>query len=375
MKKVLALGVGLVGKAIAIDLSIDYKVTAADKDEVALKELKKTHKISTLPIDLANKKLLKKAVADFDLVVCAVPGFLGYTTIETVIQCKKDLVDISFFPEDPFHLNKLAQQNKVTAIVDCGVAPGLSNIIAGYHYQQMNVENFECYVGGLPFDKKWPYEYKAPFSPIDVIEEYTRPARLIINHEEVVKEALSEIELVDFKKIGKLEAFNSDGLRTLLHTMDIANMKEKTLRYPGHAEKMRLLRDTGLFDKEPVNINGKNIRPIDLTTKLLFPLWELKQGEPEFTVMRIIVEGEEDGKQKKYHYELYDESDKESGWSSMSRTTGFTCTAAARLVLEGDYTQKGISPPEYLGAREECFEFVLNTLKHKGVSIKCSVSK
>ncbi|HXH18641.1 MAG TPA: saccharopine dehydrogenase C-terminal domain-containing protein [Chitinophagales bacterium] len=369
-KKVIVLGAGRVGSAIALDLSGDYDVMAADSSKEALQMLK-SKGVKTKPADLSDKKRLRSLVKDFDLVIGAVPGFMGFQTLKTVIESKKNTVDISFFPEDAFLLNKLAQQKHVTAVVDCGVAPGLSNMIAGYHHHRMMAENFECYVGGLPKERKPPFEYKAPFSPIDVIEEYLRPARLVVNDKEVTREALSEIELVEFNPVGKLEAFNTDGLRSLLHTVDIPNMKEKTLRYPGYAEKIKLLRDAGFFSCKPVAVNGIKMKPLDFTTSLLFPQWKLQPGEREFTVMRIIVEGKEDGMRLTYQYDLYDEYDIKTGITSMARTTGYTCTAAARLVIEGGYAQKGISPPEFLGARTECFDWVMKYLKKKGIKINC----
>jgi saccharopine dehydrogenase-like NADP-dependent oxidoreductase len=242
-------------------------------------------------------------------------------------------------------------------------------MIAGFHHHRMMVENFECYVGGLPKNRQPPFEYKAPFSPVDVIEEYTRPARLVVKDEVVTVDALSDVEHLHFSRAGTLEAFNTDGLRSLLFTLDIPNMKEKTLRYPGYAEKMKLLRDAGFFSIEKVEVQGKKIRAIDCTTQILFPQWKLGQDEKEFTVMRVLVSGHENARPLKYRYELYDERDEKTGISSMSRTTGYTCTAAARLVLNGEYMQPGISPPEFLGAREECFRYVMNYLKSKGVKI------
>lgn len=367
-KKIIVLGAGMVGSAIALDLHADYDVTAADKSKTSLQALK-SKGVKTKLADLSDKKKVRELIKSCDLVVGAVPGFMGFHALKTTIEAKKNVVDISFFPEDAFALNKLAQQKGVTAVVDCGVAPGLSNMIAGYHHHRMMVENFACYVGGLPKERKQPFEYKAPFSPIDVIEEYTRPARLVENEEVVTYEALTGIEHMQFKNIGTLEAFNSDGLRSLIHTLDIPNMKEKTLRYPGHADKMRLLRDAGFFSHQPIHFHGKKVRPVDFTTHIIFPQWKLEKNEREFTVMRVMVDGEENGKPVKYQYDIYDEFDAKTGISSMARTTGYTCTAAVRLVLEGDYNQKGISPPEFLGAREECFEFVLNYLKQKGIMI------
>ena len=250
--------------------------------------------------------------------------------------------------------------------MDCGVAPGMGNIILGHHDAKMQISDYECLVGGLPEVREWPYEYKAVFSPIDVIEEYIRPARYVQNSQLITKEALSDTELIEFEGIGTLESWNSDGLRSLIDTMPhIPNMIEKTLRYPGCVEYLKVLRESGFFSYDEIEVNGQKVRPIDLTAKLLFPKWQLKEGEKDFTVMRIIMKGKENGKDTSYRYDLLDRF--QNGTISMARTTGFTCTAVANLVVNGIYKRIGISPPEYLG---EHFEFVRNYLAERGVIYK-----
>ena len=370
MKKVIILGTGLIGKAIAIDLCKEYRVTSVDINTEVLGEIKESYPINTLVADLTNPQAVKDVTACADLVIGAVPGFMGFDVLKTVINYGKDIVDISFFNEDPFALDELAKENNVTAVVDCGIAPGMSNIILGYHNARMTVERFECYVGGLPVARTLPYEYKAPFSPIDVIAEYTRPARIMENGELVVRPALSEVELLEFEGIGTLEAFNTDGLRTLLKTMPVPNMKEKTMRYPGHARFMNALRDTGFFDENSMEVNGTPVRPIDVTAKLLFPKWKLAKDEEEFTVMRVLIEGKENDKDKEYSYSLFERFETNSGTSSMARTTGYTCTAVARLVLENQFTTKGICPPEYIGATKGCFERIMKHLKNRNIDYR-----
>jgi len=367
MKKVIVLGAGLVGKEMAIDLSGKFDVTAVDLNEDALGRIARQG-LKTQRLDFTNEEHLKNITAGADLVVGAVPGFLGFQTVKRVIEAGKNMVDISFFPEDPFALETLARQKNVTVVTDCGVAPGMGNVILGYHNKRMNVMTYECLVGGLPVVREWPYEYKAVFSPIDVIEEYTRPARYVQSGVVVVKEALSDPELVHFDGVGTLESWNSDGLRSLIKTMpNIPNMIEKTLRYPGCIEYLRVLRESGFFSYEEVEVKGVKVRPIDVTAKLLFPKWKLKPGEEEFTVMRIRISGEEEGKPKQYQYNLLDRTNKSTNTLSMARTTGYTCTAAVNLVLDGKFTRKGISPPEFLGEDEANFLFILNYLKERGV--------
>src|SRR6266516_4209755 len=213
MNKIAVLGAGMVGRAIAIDLSSAAEVTSIDVSDESLQRLKlKNSQIHTLKKDLTDHSSYEHLLQPFDFVITAVPGFMGFQTLEAVIKAKKNVVDISFFPENALTLDSLAKENNITAIVDCGVAPGMSNLILGYYDQQMQVENFECMVGGLPKKRIQPFEYKAPFSPIDVIEEYTRPARFIENGKLVTRPALSDAELIDFDRVGTLESFNTDGL-------------------------------------------------------------------------------------------------------------------------------------------------------------------
>ncbi len=366
-KKIIVLGAGLVGKAMAIDLAKQFDVTSVDFNEEALKAVSQ-HGVKTSKLDFSNPELLTTAIQPFDLVVGAVPGFLGLQTAKTVIEGGKNMVDISFFPEDPFLLDDLAKKKNVTVVTDCGVAPGMGNIILGHHHQQMRIDSYECLVGGLPVVREWPYEYKAVFSPIDVIEEYIRPARYVQNKAVIIREALSDAELIHFDGVGTLESWNSDGLRSLIKTMPtIPNMIEKTLRYPGCVEYLRVLRDTGFFSHEEIEVKGVKIKPVDMTAKLLFPKWKLKPGEEEFTVMRIRIKGEENGSPKSYEYNLLDRTDLTTQTLSMARTTGYTCTAVVNLVIEGVYSRKGISPPEYLGEQSAHFDFIVKYLKDRGV--------
>jgi len=240
MKKILVLGAGMIGRAIVKDMAKYYEVNVIDINKDNLSKLKNQERVKVIKSDATDLKSLKKYSSDCNLIISAVPGFLGFEVLKKIIKCKKNVVDLSFFGEDAFELDELAQRNKITVVVDCGVAPGLSNIILGYHNSKMKIDSFECMVGGLPVKREWPYQYKAPFSPIDVIEEYTRPSRIVKDGKIIVKEALSDVETITVEPVGELEAFNTDGLRSLLKTMKIQNMTEKTLRYPGHTELMKI---------------------------------------------------------------------------------------------------------------------------------------
>ncbi|HQW83858.1 MAG TPA: saccharopine dehydrogenase C-terminal domain-containing protein [Ferruginibacter sp.] len=359
------LGAGMVGRAMAIDLAAKYQVTSFDLSDNSLQILtNKNSSVKTIKTDLNDYSNYNLLLKEFDFVISAVPGFMGYRTLEAIIKAGKNVVDISFFPENALELNQLAKTNNVTAIVDCGVAPGMSNLILGYHNERMKITHFECMVGGLPKKRVYPFEYKAPFSPIDVLEEYTRPARFVENNNIVTKPALSDTELIDFDKVGTLESFNTDGLRSILFTMNhIANMKEKTLRYPGHIALMQGLIKAGFLNTETIDCKGQKISPLEFTSSLLFNQWKLGETEEEFTLMQIKISD----KEKTICYNLYDEYDMATQTSSMSRTTGYTCTAALNLLIENMFTEKGVFPPELVGKHEKCFNFILNYLKARNI--------
>ena len=361
------LGAGMVGRTIARDLSTQYTITSFDISEANLALLSGMN-VTTRQTNLGNFNNYAKLLASFDMVVCAVPGFMGYSALEAIIKCGKNVVDISFFPEDALELDALAKEKNVTAIVDCGVAPGMSNFILGRYNEEISISSFECMVGGLPKLRVKPFEYKAPFSPIDVIEEYTRPARYVENGHIVTKPALSDAELITFEHAGTLEAFNTDGLRSILFTMKhIPDMKEKTLRFPGHIGLIQSLKQAGFFEEEAIDVDGAKISPLKFTSKLLFDSWKLQPNEPEFTIMTVVIKGSKDGEAVTIEYFLYDEYDPSSQTASMSRTTGYTCTAAVNLIAKDMFNQKGVFPPELIGNNKACFDFVLNYLWERKV--------
>lgn len=358
------LGAGMVGRAIALDLANDHDVTAFDLSKNNLALLEERKGIKTASADLTDYQWYADVLKPFDIVVTAVPGFMGYKTLEAVINAGKHVVDISFFPEDALQLQRLAVEKEAIAITDCGVAPGMSNLILGRYNEEFKVESFECYVGGLPKDRSGPFQYKAPFSPVDVIQEYIRPARLVENGVVVTKPALSDREIRRFEGVGDLEAFNTDGLRSLIFTMDhIPQMLEKTLRYPGHIDLVMALKEAGFFDTAALHVGESDVIPLDFTSKLLVDQWKLEPGDEEFTVMQVIVKGGNITVQ----YDLFDEYDAASQLSSMARTTGFTCTAAVNLVAKGLFTRIGVNPPEFVGKDKRCFDFIIDYLAARHV--------
>jgi lysine 6-dehydrogenase len=366
--KVTVLGAGRVGNAIVRDLAGEFSVTAVDASAETLRRLAAVPSVTAVNADLTDPEAVATVVRDADLVVGAVPGFMGYATLAAVIAAGKDVVDISFFPEDPFLLDSEARRRGVRAIVDCGVAPGCSNLFAGHLGESWErLDRFACYVGGLPVVRQWPWEYKAPFSPVDVIEEYTRPARIVTGGVHITVAPLSDVELVDIPGVGTLEAFTTDGLRTLLRTVQAPFMVEKTMRYPGHAEKIRLLRDSGLLSEEAVELAGATVRPRDLTARVLTAAWHLDTDEEDVTAMIVTAEGVRAGRAVRWRADLVDRYDAAAKVTSMARTTGYTCTAAVRLLARGLWTEPGIAPPELLGRETACHEFMLADLERHNV--------
>lgn len=370
--KCLILGAGLVGSTIALDLAMDQDmdVTVADVNQSSLDKLKQQY-INVIHADLSDSQILKSTVMDFDIIVGTLPGVMGFETLKIIIETGKNVVDVAFFPEDAFILDKLAKENNVTAIIDCGVSPGLSSIILGHlHSSLEKIDSYTCYVGGLPVLREYPLEYNSTFSPSDMIDDYTTPARFVVNGNLVIRPALSDPEIINFPGIGSLEAVNMDGLRTLTKTFpDIPNKIEKTLRYPGHIEKMKLLMDLGFFSHETIEVKGVKIKPIDLTTKLILPKWKFKEGEEDLMVMQIIIKGEKQGRKVTYCYDMLDHYDRNTKTLSMSRTTGYTCSIVTRLVAKGVYDRKGISPPEFIGQNDTCYSTLLKELEKRDVTI------
>lgn len=376
--RIAILGAGMVGSAISKDLAqeTDIDVVVVDRRQEVLERLETEASMTTIQADLQENGRVSTVVADSDLVINAVPGSIGFETLRGIIDAGKDVVDISFFGEDPFLLDELAKSKEVTAVVDCGVAPGLCNILAGYVFELLDrTDRYVCYVGGLPQLRRWPFEYKAVFSPSDVVEEYIRPARFVEYGQEVIRPALSEVELIDFPGVDTLEAFNTDGLRTLRKTLDIQFMQEKTLRYPGHANLVRVFRESGFFGTSTVEVDGQEVKPLSVTSKLLFDQWRLEQGEKDFTVMQVVIEGQRDGERVCYTYYLLDKYDEKTQTTSMARTTGYTCAIVARQMISGLFGREGICPPEFIGRTAGCYDDLQAEYKKRNIKLLETITR
>ena len=358
----------MIGSVIARDLAVQsprLDVTIADARPGTLERVAAGVKaaggnVKTVVADLADPAVVKRIVKDADVVCGAVASGIAYSVLRAVMESGKPYSDISFMGEDADTLDAVAKQHGGTAVVDIGVAPGMSHALAADCHRRLKgrgvqTESLRIYVGGLPRVRTWPYQYKAAFSPADVLEEYTRPSRIVEHGRIVVREALSEPELMDFDGVGTLEAFNTDGLRSLSRTYPaiVPHMVEKTLRYPGHIEQMRVLRATGLMSEDAAEVGGVRVKPRELLAKLMFPHWQYAPGEEDLTVMRVVGEGGG----KRIAWDVLDIGTQGDGTdgrqTSMGRTTGFPCAIVARMLLDGSLKKAGLGAgvinPERLG--------------------------
>jgi saccharopine dehydrogenase-like NADP-dependent oxidoreductase len=359
--QVTVLGAGLIGRAMVHDMCREAVVTVADHSQAALDGL------GHLPagkacVDLRATGALESVAARADLVLMAMPGLLGYEMLRRLIVMGKRVVDISFTEEDPQELDALAREHGAVVAPDAGVCPGLSNMAAGYAARHLfaSLKKYVCYVGGLPVEPRGPWFYKNPFAAESVVDEYTRPCRFRVDGRDVVLEALSEPEELEFAGAGRLVAFATDGIRTLLGNLpEVPTLVEKTLRYREHYQFMRSLQAAGFL--EPAHVGT--------FTEVARKGWKFDEGEEDITVMRLVFEGTlQGGEEARVTFDLFDRYDREARLLSMARTTGFTATAVGRLMLTGALATPGVHAPEKLGMEAGLYERVLGDLKARGIA-------
>lgn len=372
MVKALVLGYGFIGSVIVDDLIASNLISfvgVADSNYEVIRNLR-DEKIDAIHIDVNDRNELVKLMKSYDVVVGALPGFLGFKAEEAAVMAGVNMVDVSYMPEDPFQLNSRAVDAGVTIIPDCGVAPGLSNILVGYGYSWFDeVKSVKIFVGGLPRRPVPPLDYVITWSSEDLIEEYTRPVRIIKNGSLLYVEPLTGVELVEFEGLGEFEAFYTDGLRTLLRTFGnkVNEMWEKTLRYPGHAEKIILLKELGMFDTQLLDINGVKVEPRKITIKLLNKKLRLK--EHDMLLLRVVLSGVRSGLSVSKLFEVIDLYDEKRNITALSRTTAYTATGVALLLGMKMINEKGVVPPEFLGFNEKYMKYLLRHLSERGIHV------
>ncbi len=372
--RALVLGGGVVGEAVAFDLTYVApvaEVTVADVDAGRLSAIGARLGVETRHADLRDTTLVGQLAAHADVTIGALPSTLALPVIERMAELGRRHVDVSFLAADPRQFDAIARASGATIVYDCGVAPGLSHVLVGEAVRHMaRTTSVRIDVGGLPVEPVPPFFYKAPFAPIDVIEEYTRPARVVRDGRVATLPALSEPESVDIDGIGALEAFNTDGLRSLVDTVHADTMTERTLRYPGHLTLVRALADAGLFETTPVVVNGHTVVPRDVACALLFPHWRYAPGERDLTVLTVDVAGiGHDEAPCAFDWTMVDVPPLDAPLSSMARTTGTPAAIVARWLHAGLDIEPGIHPPERLGLDGHA-PALLDALDTRGIRVE-----
>jgi len=370
--KVLVVGSGKVGSEIAKDLARSSEVDSvvvADAQPKNLKNVRGYEKIKTRRLDISQRKPLLDTMRQVDLICGALPGRLGFQLMTYAVEAHRDLVDISYTPENPFKLHSKARDQENIVVPQCGVAPGFTNMCVGDASRRLGIiTKVRVFVGGLPQKPTPPLNYRIVFSLEDVINEYSRPARIIENGKEKMVDALSGRGFLNFPGVGRLEYFITDGLGSLPRSFPkVREMFEYTLRYPGHAEMMNTLRVLGFFDRKEVPVNGSSVAPRNLSIALLRGAMSL--GRPEdLLALRVEVEGS-GGKKSLLSYRILDYYSSKSKVSAMARTTAYPCTSIALLVGQKKLSSVGVVPPEKIAKDPSHFGFVLSRLRSTGVKV------
>ncbi len=347
--KILILGAGNIGKAIAHDLSEYAELTIADINEDYLNEVEKYGK--SKKVNASSYDEILNSMNGFDLVVESLPGKFGFRALEAAIEAEKDIVSVSFMPENPLNLQEKAKKAGVTIIPDAGFGPGLPNICIGIMDQIFDeFKEATIYIGGLPKNPKPPLYYRMTWSLEGLIDEYTRKARIVKNNDVIKVDPFSEIRDIKINDF-EFEGFLSDGLRTLTTTINIPEMKEWTLRWEGHLEKMKTLRELGFLNEENLQNTLEVIKP------------HMSYDSRDFSIMKVEGRGIEDDKEKEIYYYLYDE---EKEFTSMARTTGFTTAVITRQLAEMDF-EKGVIPPECFDIKTS--EKILSEIRERDITI------
>lgn len=374
--KVIVLGSGKIGSVMAKDFSkTGAKITMSD---ISLERAKKAAQeigADYTAINTADYTNLVRKIEEYDLVLGALPGDYGFTAVKAAIEARKNMVDVSFTPEDPLTLNQNSKKAGTTIIPDSGVAPGLSNLLVGYSASRLDkVEKAEIMVGGIPEIRVPPLDYTITWSADGLIDEYIRDVNIIQNGEKVQVPALSGLENIQFPGVGTLEAFYTDGLRSLVGSLPgVENMYEKTLRYPGHVEKIKLLKELGFFSEDPVTVLGSEVTPKLVTARLLErSLWKPEIGD--LLAMMIEVSGMKNGKKKSYKHTVLEYQDHETGVSAMARTTAYTASIVAGLLADGHVKERGVIPMEKLGQDHSFVKKLFAELAKRDVEIKETIN-
>jgi lysine 6-dehydrogenase len=379
MMEILVLGAGLMGKEVVRDMLNNdaiSKVVLADLD------IDKANKIVSsfgnircraAYVDASNVEKLTELFHGFDVVVNALLYIFNVNVAKAAIRAKVSLCDlgghIGAATDKILSMNEKAKMAGITIIPDLGVAPGMINILTGYGAEKLDeVESVYLRVGGIPVKPEPPLEYNQVFSMEGVFDHYSDPSLIIRNGHMSSIASLSECEPIFFERFGQLEAFHTaGGTSTLSHSFPhVKNLDYKTIRYKGHAEKMKLLVDLNLTNNNCyVEVDGKKIKPRDVVLKAIQPIVDLGEKD-DVVLLRVIVEGYKNSEKKRYEYEMITYNDKQLQVTAMARATAYTISTVAQLIGTKIINEKGAIPPEKIvpGAQ------YISAMAKRGVEIK-----
>jgi lysine 6-dehydrogenase len=357
--RMLVLGAGLQGSACAYDL-----LQNPDVKEVRLADLHTDHLAQFLapfsgdrliftPLDVRDREAVGALMRQCDAVMSAIPYYFNYELAEQAVAAGVHFADLGGNTEIVFKqktLDQKAKEKKITIIPDCGLAPGMVNILAEYAIQQLDaVQSVRIFVGGLPQNPEPPLNYQIVYSLEGVLDYYTTLSWVLRDGKRTQVKALSEIEPVQFKgKVGELEGFHTaGGLSTMAFRYEgkIPTMEYKTLRYPGHAKIMEAVRELGLLELNPVDVKGVKVVPRDLVVAAMGPRLTKPNGR-DLVALRVFAEGTKAGKPKKIGWELVDFYDEENGISAMERSTGYSLSITGQMQARGEIGKSGVFTPD-----------------------------
>jgi lysine 6-dehydrogenase len=358
--KMLVLGAGLQGSACAYDLLQNASITEvrlADRDAVAwppfLSAYAKDPRLVRVSLDAKDSKAVARAMDGARAVMCALPYYFNLGMTRVAIDAGVPFCDLGGNTEivmEQKALGAAARAKGITVIPDCGLAPGMVNILAQLGISRCDsVSRVKIFVGGLPQAPEGPLKYQIVYSLEGVLDYYTTLSWVLRDGKRTQVKALSEIEPVQFgAPVGELEAFHTaGGLSTMAARYEgkIPVMEYKTLRYPGHAHIMEAIRDLGLLDLAPLDVKGTKVSPRDVAVAAMGPHL-LKPKGKDLVAMRVIVEGTKGGKRVAHTFELVDRRDDTHGISAMERTTGYSLAITGLLQAEGAITPPGVHTPD-----------------------------
>jgi len=371
------LGSGLMGSVIAWDLArsegVD-SVVVADIDPERLKSVKKRasgKKLSTELLNLKDRRKVFSFLNGFDVAASALPHGIVHPSDVAAVEAGAKLVNIAF-EDEQMALDSQARKTGAVLIPGCGVAPGLGGVLLAHGLEQIGGgDEGHILVGGLPQKPLPPFDYRLVFSIVGLLREYIDDARVFRNGKLLKVRPFSTVESYEFPApIGKLEGFCTDGLASLVYTMKgMKTLDEITLRWPGHAEKMGLLMESGFFSREKVKAGDVEVSPLEVSWTVLGK--KLAEGDPkDLTVMRVIAKG----RKGSVVYDMVDRFDEKNGVSSMGKTTAYTGSIVTQMLGSGEVKGKGVIPPE-VAIRGKVVEKLLSELGRRGVKVKRSAGR